>query len=305
MDESGKNPLTGRGKLLLFGEHSAVYGYPALGIPLPLKTGIIPRENPGIELSSEYEPYRKSLGDFIRYAEELPGISMGSDQKGFSLYSDIPPGSGLGSSAALCTALVRYLQYRGLLSLKNQNDLWLTAHRLEAFFHGTPSGIDTGLSAGESPVAFSFGRDTLPEAENLDFPEISLVYGTIPRQYSAGTMIQRVREQIRDNPNRTDSLLSNLGHITEQAVSLFRTGCSPRELGQLADQAHITLKTLQVSTPLIDQILKLAAESGSPGGKISGAGGGGAFWFLASSKDEAVILKNIISERFSCPLWIL
>ena len=62
--------------------------------------------------------------------------------------STIPRGMGFGSSAALCVAFVMagLSVLSGRLRYPFRRNLWQLSNRAEKLFHGTPSGIDTGLS---------------------------------------------------------------------------------------------------------------------------------------------------------------
>jgi len=295
---------SGRGKLLLFGEYSALYGFPALGIPLSLETVISSCEKPGVHLPPGFRKYAQPFDEFLRFAETEFGISLHPERSGLSLVSTVPPGSGLGSSAALCSALAVYLRKRGLLEGSSEEDIWMTAHRLESFFHGTPSGIDTGLSLSEGPAAFRFEGNFLPHRVPVGHPDLPLVYGTVARETSAKILIRQVKDRMILKPEPTRQLINSLGLIGESAVEAFQNAEDGAELGLLARQAHDLLKSLHVSTEKIDSILALAAEAGSPGGKMSGAGGGGAFWFLAESREHAAELKELISGIFHCFLHV-
>ena len=66
------------------------------------------------------------------------------------------------------------------------------------------------------------------------------------------------------------------------------------ELGRLAGEAQELLAALGVSTPALDRILEAGRAAGALGGKLSGAGGGGAFFLVCSDEDTAGRVRQAI-----------
>ena len=279
------------GKLLLFGEHAAVYGFPAVGIALDrtLTVEISPEPNwrfrfRGIEASGEHEErYAPFFPHLERVAEEA-GLSARCAQiRGcVSVSTEIPVAGGFGSSAALCTALARILAPPDA----EPKMLWRVSHRLETYFHGTASGVDTGLTVLGGTLAFRFGSEReLPTGVPISLPETAIIYGTIPRAASTRELVGRVRSRLEEKPRSTRRLLKRLGTIADSVASMrIRTA---EGFGRLAIEAHAHLRRLGVSSETLDLILDRAERAGALGGKLSGAGGGGAFYLVCSSFEQA------------------
>ncbi len=168
-------PLSGRahGKLILFGEHAAVYGYPAvgLGIPMPLSVELDEGGSVGLtfpEMTAEESDVLAAAIDRAIRIEPAIADLAGS----LRVRSGIPPARGFGSSGALCAATARALVSaisRSAAKIDNEERVWRLAHAMEGAFHGTPSGIDTGLALIEG---LGLLRPRPPE-----LPALSMLYG--------------------------------------------------------------------------------------------------------------------------------
>ena len=278
----------GYGKLLLFGEHAAVYGYPALGMQVPrfLDLHLTPTNGRGWELQGMDS---RSFGLITNAIAAVPGIlGRKIPPHSLTISGNLPMSVGLGSSAAFCTALLRATDPERLAKA-SMPELWKAAHELEHVFHGTPSGIDTGFSLLERPALLYPNPTGIPSVSSVNLPKGWLVVGAMPRTGSTAALIAGIKDRRNRDMAGTESLLERLGSISEEAGRL--TGASRiGELGTLACHAHDILSDLSLSTPTMDAALELLHENGSAGAKMSGAGGGGAFFGVF--EDEAVARKG-------------
>ncbi len=283
------------GKLLLFGEHSAVYGYPAVGLALPetLELQINPGETAPEEGARLDEP---PLSAMFRALESLlPPISaaglLGRLKGSVQIISSIPQSLGYGSSAALCSAFSRAAL--SLLSdvgfVANDQDIWRLANNLERVFHGTPSGIDTGLATLGGIQAFHFGDTDLPSATQLPSFAFSLVTGAVPRESSTKELVARLRDRLDSGDALLKGRLAALGQTAERGIDVIQDADADRttEVGALATNAHEILREIGLSTAPMETAIKTGLASGATGGKLSGAGGGGAFYLLYRETGQA------------------
>lgn len=265
----------GYGKLLLFGEHAAVYGHPAVGIRLDeyLEVEISCGSAPDWSLPGLDEPEASLIRTSL---EGLPG----SPEPGVvRIRGTLPMSVGFGSSAAFCTGVLRAAGFPG-----DSLALWEAAHRLEHVFHGTPSGIDTGLSVYPGASILYPKPPALPDRAPARLPPAWLLVGALPRTSTTASLVTGIRTLRDRDPSRVDAILCELGSLSRDAASL-ETCPDAASLGRLADEAQTRLASLSLTTPELDLALAALRTSGSTGAKLSGAGGGGAFFGVF--RDEA------------------
>ncbi len=146
-------------KLMLFGEYSVIMNSMALSVPYGHFRGELSFINEDKTTDLEFAiSSNKVLEDFkneavknnshLKVAEIINLEALASDiNKGLYFESTIPQGYGLGSSGALIAAIYsRYSleerQNPRLLNTTQLNELKDKLSRLEAYFHGSSSGLD-------------------------------------------------------------------------------------------------------------------------------------------------------------------
>jgi mevalonate kinase len=297
---------TANGKILLFGEHAAVYGHPALGMTLDLETSVEFTGGPGPIIVEGVAPQHIiKVEQLVRVLGASLGLAPGSVDGCYRIHSSIPPGGGLGSSAALSAATAGAIAAEHSLR-PSIHALWETANAGERLFHGTPSGIDTGLAIRTGLTSFVAGPHELPEARQLQGLEAVLLVATSPRTGSTESLVGSFRQRMASGDPDLVAAMGALGGQAREAIHILAShDADPGgSLGKLADEAHVVLAELGLSTPEIDLFLRTGARSGSLGGKMSGAGGGGACFLLypdraAANKSQQALDELICSHGLS------
>ncbi len=303
---------TGHGKLLLFGEHAAVYGYPAVGVALPETVELEIEQADEWSLANVPSRFHELLEPVLERLDAHLHERYGADAvwraRGAVWFHQIVPTSiGFGSSAALCVALARAalntvpaVQRHGRSD--RDHEVWALANELERIFHGSPSGIDTGLATLGGAQAFTFDKPGLPYATALPLPPGIIVAGATPRSSDTKTLVGALKDRVRRREARVLRELATLGEIADRAGRLICSESAQEsvgDLGRLATDAHEVLQDLGLSTPLTERCLSIAADNGSLGGKISGAGGGGAFFAVFRDADAALKAAGALRETVS------
>ena len=283
------------GKLLLFGEHAAVFGYPAVGMTLPmgLSIDVEPSDQFEVQIADGTRPYGGQPVGLTRFAAFLATVLIDFQPVRITVTSKLPISSGFGSSAALCTAIAQWA-----LGDVAPDTLWRLAHRLEHFFHGTPSGIDTGLTCIGGVGSFEFSDSSpLPDFHALTPNLPPLVVGSLPREQSTKELVAHIGNGVASGSSSVRSGLQALGAIATKAIAyLVPTSVQAVGLAVMANQAHERLRELGVSTPLMDEVITTGRAAGALGGKLSGAGGGGAFYLVCDKRSTANTVLSAVRK---------
>lgn len=274
------------GKVILAGEHGVVRGFEALVLPLRsrgLELRWEPSPDEKFHVRSSYigphasaettaagslaEPFREALNRAL----DISGFVM--PEKGYrvNITSDIPVRAGLGSSAALSVAIVRFLAAEGA-TLAQPFGLAL---EVENLFHGNSSGIDVACVLSSVPIRYV--RSSPPEDLRMAWKPHFYLADTGTRS-STKECVEKVAAakrpdldlRMNDAVNAVKAALlseqsdrlTDLSRAMELAASCFR------EWGLGADEA------------LTARLKKAGAVSVKP----TGSGGGG---FLLSLWKEA------------------
>ncbi len=293
-----------RGKLLLFGEHAAVYGHPAVGLSLPEGTTVRLGEDEGSEWElgsiprEDQEPVRRILS---RLEKTVPRLTA-RGRCAVRIESGVARDAGFGSSAALCGAFARAaLAHAGAEEAAGDEVMhaWALAHDAERIFHGTPSGVDTGLSLLGGTCVLRPRLPKLPEYRRVPVVALHLIVGAVPRGADCAALIAGLGARLRSGDAAARASVETLGRISVEAADvLLSDGAAVSgPLGELAESAMDRLRALSLSTPGLDRLLQAARAAGALGGKLSGAGGGGAFFAVASDREAAAFIASRLEDE--------
>ncbi|MGA9510981.1 MAG: galactokinase [Candidatus Sulfotelmatobacter sp.] len=238
----------------------------------------------------DVERWEEIQHPIIREALKLTGI-MGPYLEIVSL-SDIPAGTGLGSSGSFTTALLRAL-HTMKRNFVPPGQLAEQACHIEIDLLKEPVGKqDQYISAFGGITCFEFlPNDTVIAeplkiaAETLANLEDSLLLFFTGAARSAG-------EVLRDQDTRTREdaaeMLDNL-HLTKQLGHESRDALVSGDLRKFAELMHVHWEHKKKRSPgmsnrLIDEMYELARTHGALGGKLIGAGGGGFLMLYTENK---------------------
>lgn len=293
------------GKLLLFGEHAVVYGTPAIGIGL--NVGVRVRFQPAHTTRLRVEAWGIDVApdDDHRVAKALAAIvaSLGDDARTGEVHVEpsVPPGAGLGSSAALAVGVARALVDSTSADDPRVYDAAMAAERV---FHGNPSGLDH--AAAMRGGAFRFVRGVPPSITKLEIGgSFELVVAQVAPGGDTAALVGGVHELRERHPLTLDALIGAIDSCVEDAIAAIASG-NHGAVGELMNLNHGLLTALGVSTPALDAACSSARQAGALGAKLTGAGGGGCMVALVNEtsldavervlKDQSMMLFRTTLE---------
>jgi mevalonate kinase len=285
------------GKIILFGEHAVVYGRPAIAAPVievqasatvedaSCGNGCFlnaPDVNRAFRLADA--PSNDPLAAIV--FETLTHLNMGEPDVTITVRSTIPIAGGMGSGAAVSTAIARALAAHVGRSL-DDDTISALVFEVERLYHGSPSGIDNMVIARGQPVFFV--KDRLVESFAVKAPLRLLIADTgVPSQTKI--VVGEVRKEWEARREHYDSLFRQIGQITVMARGAIVAG-ELQALGALMDGNHWLLYQMDVSSPEIERLVQAARQAGALGAKLSGAGRGGNVIALVQEQNQEAVAK--------------
>ena len=280
-------PARGRaaGKVILLGEHAVVYGRPALAAGLALGLAVEVTASDG---ALRVESDRAALADDPRPAALVAEAAraLGLEARGLAVRvrSELPAGAGLGSSAALSIAVLRALAMAAGRRLGRDEELAL-GQRLEAIFHGHPSGVDPAAAAQADSGCIRFVRGEPPTLTRLRTARPLPLAIALGRPRSTGAAVGGLRARWEADRARHERLFDRVAAVVEAGARAAEAGDLPA-LGRAFEENQALLGALGVSTPEVEALIGAARAAGALGAKLTGGGAGGAVIALAPEPER-------------------
>jgi D-glycero-alpha-D-manno-heptose-7-phosphate kinase len=217
---------------------------------------------------------------------------------------DAPPGSGLGSSSTLVTAVLGAFVEWLRLPL-GEYDLAFLAYQIERIDLGYSGGKQDQYAATFGGVNFmEFYRDDKVivnplriRSEILNELAFNMVLYYTGTSRLSSLIIEKQQNSIRQNKQHSVEAM----HRTKEMATLMKEALLKAELDQIGKLMHEGWQFKKqmaegISNETIDHIYDSAMSAGALGGKISGAGGGGYMFFYCPAFSRYEVIKTL--EKF-------
>ena len=260
-------------------------------------------------------------------AAELDALGRAPVGCAGELWSDLPQGAGLSSSAALEVVVAVALAEAGGLQLEPL-ELAAACRRAEHRAVGVPSGIMDQAAS----ILGREGQGLLLDCGTLEYRHVPLPhdhallvidsgvrrqlessgYGRRTEELRAALPVLDGRRPAEVDPDELDGLVGGLDdvparrlrHVVTENARVLRAEVALSAgdlaaLGEIFAEGHASLRDdFEVSTPELDLLVDLAGEAGAPAARMTGGGFGGAIIALAHN-DRAEAIGAAVLDRYA------
>ncbi|MFG1881929.1 mevalonate kinase [Micromonospora sp. NPDC049102] len=314
------------GKAILLGEHAVVYGAPALALPLPqlpvTATATVVRDSgagqdeisiaiarPGNEspvpLPLEYQ--RHLVSTFKRSTEVTHRLRVE-----VLIECLVPPGRGLGSSAAYARASI--LALAGACDRRlDDESVFELVQASETLVHGRASGIDARATAATAPIYFTSGTARelpvamagtghRPDGDDAGAFHAVFVIADSGVDGSTKEAVSLVRQRFERVPGVRESFVHGVSELTRAALDHLLRG-RVDDFGTCMTENQRLLRDVGVSTDRIDALVRAARAGGAAGAKLSGGGLGGCVIAVADGPARSVAVAQHLRAAGAEHIW--
>ena len=286
-------------KIILIGEHSVVYGYPAIAIPLKkIEIECAIEEAKSNFFYDETDTLSVAIFTALKY------LKKENAKIKYKITSQIPQKRGMGSSAAVSIAAIRavFNYFRENLEDELLEKLVNTA---EIVAHKTPSGLDAKTCLSDKAIRFVKNKGFSYIDLNLD---VYLVIADTGIYGNTGEAIQNVKNL----GSKAELSLKKLGRLTDEMTRILTGNIENKEekikkiskIGEIMTAANTELGKLNITIEKTELFVKTAIENGAAGAKISGGGLGGCVIALAENLEIMEKVKDGFTKCGAENIWV-
>ncbi len=263
--------ISAPGKLMLFGEHAVVYGYPCL------VTAISQRLEVTVSQIDDMCADRRFVDAAIHAWGDTREVK-------FSIKSSFTGCYGFGSSSAVTVATLKALKPDA-----SNLSVFDMAYKIILDIQGAGSGFDIAAAVFGGTLYFVKGGKVI---EPLAVPDMPLIVGYTGVKANTKTFIDAVAAKYAQEPEKVGRIFAAIGKIVDEAKNKMIEGDWER-VGRLMDFNQDYLRDLGVSSEKLEAMIKAARDAGAYGAKLSGAGGGDCMVAIAAPDKRKAVEEAI------------
>lgn len=284
-------------KILLFGEYAIVHGESGLALPYTAYSGSLKsiEDQHRNSAASESNLAIRRLWAFLHLNKDLfPWLNLEqmaeSLEKGLYFQSNIPRGSGLGSSGALVAAL--YHQFGNNLQ-DSPVKMRKALAAIESYFHGSSSGIDPLVSLLNKPVLVK--QNEVAVLDDFDLQSLGLsVYLVNTGIFSKTLRLVDWFNTRMQNEQFRKAAEEDFFVYNEALIAAVK---QKKQL-QMTDLHVLSRYQMETLYPMVPESFRphffAGLEHGEFAFKLCGSGGGG--YMLCFTRDH-ILLENYFNRE--------
>ncbi|MBU1033334.1 mevalonate kinase [Patescibacteria group bacterium] len=299
------------GKLMLFGEHSVVFGHPCIVTAVDRRLSITVEEN-GEEVFILDAPdlglraYSKRICDlgnkdlpkevsFIETCYKL-FLEKYPQQKTIHVYSknEFKSSYGLGSSSASTVAFAKALSEFYEVPMNN-DQLFDLAYQTVLEVQGVASGFDIAAAIWGGTIYYITPHGKLSKHKTvkpIKIKNLPLLVAYTGIKADTATLIRMVQNLHSENKGTVNRIFTDITLLVEQAKKTLQQQDWPH-LGLLMDENQALLRKLQISSIELENLIAAGKSAGAMGAKLSGAGGGDCMLALVDEAERKAVAQKI------------
>jgi len=296
-------------KVIISGEHSVVYGHPALVAAVNIYSTVSVEASDEIgahELFSDKYGVAKMIGRafsgpsqlklFARIIDAFRGSEEFKGRLRVRISSDIPPASGMGSSASLSVALANAL-LKLVYEKPPDEKVFNLAMEGERVAHVNPSGVDVAAALWGGLILFIKDKGV----ERLEAGPGILLLADSGMERNTRDMIMKVASLKDREPELFNIIMASVSDVTIRISRLLQTDIA--EAGRLMILNHLLLSLMGVSNSRLDSMVWASISAGAYGAKLTGGGGGGCVLALVDEKSLGTVEEAL--HNLNAPTMVL
>lgn len=269
------------------------------------------RQDDRIQIISADLQLNQTVGDCyqLKYGEglDIPVAVLKhlNVQRGMNMLmaSEIPPGTGLGSSGAVTVNIINTINHLEHLKLSKQ-DIAEMAYNIEYNELNLPIGKQDEYASAFGGLNFmKFEKDGVTvepievhkEIRMRMEDDIMLFFTGRTRQSSK--ILRSQDASTKDDKGEVVERLHEIKDICFKVKKAIEIG-DLVEMGKLLDLSWQNKKKLAkgITNARIDKIYEMAKKKGAVGGKLTGAGGGGYMMLFCEKKHQPDVIKAMVKD---------